>query len=85
MHDSLARARSPELRRPGESLLTTREAADFLSVSPTTIQRLARRGTLPACRYIRHLRFRLRDLEDFARAKLSRWLDRPYGRPEAAS
>ena len=52
-------------------LLTPKEAADFLSVSPRTIKRLVSEGDLTAVRVRKSMRFRLQDLEIYI--ERSRW------------
>ena len=52
-------------------LLTPKEAADFLSVSPRTIKRLVSEGDLTAVRVRNSMRFRLQDLEIYI--ERSRW------------
>ncbi len=66
-------------------MLSTLQAAKFLGVSPVTVQRMARRGVLPARRYVRHLRFRLADLQDLADAKVFGCVHSHYGGPQIAS
>jgi excisionase family DNA binding protein len=46
-------------------LLTTKAAALYLSVSPSSIRRLYYAGTLPAVRHFKSLRFDLHDLDAF--------------------
>ena len=57
-----------------DGLLTYREAADWLGVSPRTVWGLVDKGELPAVRVTDHtVRLDQRDLEDFvARAKTQR-------------
>jgi excisionase family DNA binding protein len=49
-------------------LFSTKQAANYLSVSPSTIRRLHYEGTLPAIRHFKHLRFDVRDLDAFITA-----------------
>ena len=44
-------------------LITTRDAAQYLSVSPATIRRLHYAGELPAIRCLKSLRFDVTDLD----------------------
>ena len=53
-------------------LLTTEEAADFLSVSVRTIKRLVTEGTVQAIKIRGSMRFRLEDLITFI--ERSKWL-----------
>ena len=54
----------------GEPLLTTREVADFLGLSPETVLRRWRTGELPGYRLASNiLRFRESELEAWLRAR----------------
>lgn len=46
-------------------LLSTKAAAEYLSVNPSTVRRLHYNGILPAVRHFKFLRFDLQDLEAF--------------------
>lgn len=50
-------------------LLTLREVAGLLNVSPKTIRRLVARGSLPCVRFGRVLRFQQADLFRFVEAR----------------
>ena len=47
-------------------LLTGRQAAEAMNVSPSLVYKLTRRGTLPAVRIGRAVRYRVEDLQAFA-------------------
>ena len=53
-------------------LLTTREAAAYLSVCPQTVQRLARSGRLPGQQFGNGWRFEESDLKAFRRGLIGR-------------
>jgi excisionase family DNA binding protein len=44
-------------------LISTRDAAQYLSVSPATVRRLHYAGELPAIRCLKSLRFDVHDLD----------------------
>jgi len=48
-----------------ERLLTPQEVAQHLGVSPYTVGEMARKGTLPAVRVGRFLRFTLEDVRKY--------------------
>ena len=50
-----------------EVLLTSREAAEILDLSPDTVNEFARKQTLPAVKKGRQWRFRRRDIASFKR------------------
>lgn len=52
-----------------ETLLTRREAAEFLGVSPSTLARWAMEGTGPAYFKTGSVRYRVRDLEAFIESR----------------
>jgi excisionase family DNA binding protein len=52
-----------------DSLLTIRDVAAYLSVSPKTVRRLVARGSLPCVRFGGVLRFQQADLFRFVAAR----------------
>ena len=50
-----------------EMLLTSREAAEILDLSPDTVNEFARKQVLPAVKKGRQWRFRRRDITSFKR------------------
>jgi len=52
-----------------EPLWSDEQAADFLGVHPKTVQRMARRGELPAFRVGRFWRFRGTELDAWLRSQ----------------
>jgi excisionase family DNA binding protein len=59
-------------RRPGRRLLTLREAACYLGISPWTLRELTWKGSLPVVRMTRKLHFDLQDLDRFIEASKDR-------------
>ena len=58
------------LRMSYEPLLSDAEAAQFLGgLHPKTVQRMARRGELPAYRIGRYWKYRLSELDDWLRSQ----------------
>jgi excisionase family DNA binding protein len=51
-----------------QRLFTTKAAAVYLSVSPSTVRRLYYEGAIPAIRHFKSLRFDLQDLDAFITA-----------------
>ena len=59
-------------RHPGPRLLTLREAAWYLGISPRTLRELTWKESLPVVRMTRKLHFDLRDLDRFIEASKDR-------------
>jgi len=49
-------------------LVSTKDAAKYLAVNPSTVRRLHYSGQLPAVRSFKYLRFDIRDLDAFITA-----------------
>jgi excisionase family DNA binding protein len=54
---------------PLEPLLTTHEAASLLAISPKTVSRLAREGSLPGVKVGQHWRFHARHIDAVRRSR----------------
>ncbi len=54
-----------------EPLWNETQAADFLGLHPKTVQRMARRGELPAYRIGRYWRYRASELDSWLRVQSS--------------
>ena len=48
-----------------QEILTVKEVAKYLRVTPDTVYRLSKRGTIPASKVGRHIRFKREDIEEF--------------------
>jgi excisionase family DNA binding protein len=55
----------PGDRSPGGPLLKTKEAAEYLRISPRQVQYLSGRGELPCIRMGKSTRYTTTDLEEF--------------------
>ena len=53
-----------------ETLLTSEQAAALLQIHPKTLQKLARRGKVPACRIGDLWRFRASELDNWLRPEV---------------
>ena len=62
-------------------LLTVRQVADTLQVSPATIQRWARTGQIPHRRVGKQVRIHPDELEDWMRPGASARIPNPYYQP----
>ncbi len=62
-------------------LMTMREVADYLQVSPCTVRRLVEKQGLPAVRAGRQLRFRREDVDGWLGARAAAGDGRKAGRP----
>lgn len=58
MHQPM-QAAGAQIAPPGERWLTVDEMADHMQLTPNTVRRLARNGTLPAVKVGRQFRFRV--------------------------
>lgn len=68
---------------PGQApLLTRNEVADFLRVSPATVDRLARRRLLRVFRFARRVRFHLSDVDSFLKRQSREDDSDPYAGPQ---
>ncbi len=55
------------MKKEGKALLTSREVAEILDLSPDTVSELARKHLLPAIKKGRRWRFHRRDINSFKR------------------
>jgi excisionase family DNA binding protein len=53
-----------------EPVIDSEEAATFLNINPKTLQKMARKGEVPAYRIGKLWKFRISDLDEWLRSKL---------------
>ena len=69
-----------------KAVLTTKEAAAYLSISLPTLHRLLRAGELPHLRLGRVIRFRVEDLDAFLESRVTtEWTDFVSAKKKAAT
>ena len=65
-------AKPPNVLTPSfEPLLDNAAAAELLNIHPKTLQRMARRGEIPAVRIGRYWRFRASGLDSWVRSQIN--------------